>query len=273
MPTLAHVTKLHLNSNKLRSLDGIQNLPKLHELYVHNNKITSLLPISTSLVLNVLDASNNRISSFLEMLQVVHGLQRLTQLSLNGNPIALDSRYTSSVRQHTSICILDNSIIKDSMDIEFSPVYRSLLRQSMDALQGKDYKKEKLWDVIRKKCISNLKKKQDMVESSIHLLHNRILDLQEELKDFKDNLKGEMENCSRYIESIPQDDLDSIDPHKVQRATEQYLFTKSWEMWKHGKRRPGNLHFTDLTDPKEVVKAAARLLSETPREAPGREGL
>lgn len=264
LPTLAHLTKLHLNSNKLCSLDGIQNLPKLHELYVHNNKISSLLPLATSLTLNILDASNNHICSFSEMLQILRGLRRLTQLSLKGNPLPLDSRYTSSIKQHTSVCILDNTILKEAMDIELSPVYRLLLRQSMDALQGKDYKKERLRDIIKNNFILKLKNKQDAVESIIHLFHKRILDLQEEFKEFEDNLNGEMENCSRYIDSIPQEDLESIDPHKVQRATEQYLFTKFWERWEHGKRRPGNLSFIDITDSEEVVKAAALLLSQTP---------
>ncbi|XP_068128745.1 uncharacterized protein [Hyperolius riggenbachi] len=269
LPTLAHLTKLHLNSNKLHSLDGIQNLPKLFELYIQNNKIISLLPLSTSLTLNVLDASNNKINNFLETLKVLQGLRRLSQLSLKGNPLALDNRYTSLIKRQTSVSILDNTLLRNATDIELSPVYHSLLRESLDTLSGKEYTREKLHEAVRNKVMFKLKIKQDAVESSIHLLHEKAMELQEELKGFEEDLRGELENCIRYIDAIPQEDFFTIDPHKVERATEQYLFTKFWEKWAYGQRKPGNLHLTDSRNSEEVVKAAAWLLSQPPHNAPG----
>ncbi|KAM9311765.1 uncharacterized protein PAF06_009623 [Gastrophryne carolinensis] len=266
LPTLAHLTRLHLNSNKLCSLDGIQNLPKLFELYIHNNKIISLLPLSTSLTLNVLDASSNSLSSFSETLQVVSGLPRLTQLSLKGNPLARDDRYFTAFRYHTSVRILDNRVLGDPIDIEFSPVYYTLLRKSLDSVYRKVNAKEILKDSIKKNLKEKLRCKQDTVESILHHLQSRIRDLQEELKEFEDNLQLEMENCCRYVDAIPPEDLHGIDPHKVQRASEQNLFTKFWERWEHGKRKPANSVFNDLTDSEEVIKAAALLLSQLPNE-------
>ncbi|XP_075061359.1 uncharacterized protein LOC142149984 [Mixophyes fleayi] len=266
LPSHANLTHLHLNSNKLHSLDGIQNLPKLYELFVHNNEISSLLPLSSSLTLNVLDASNNNINSLSETLKVLHGLRRLSQLKLKGNPLAYSNSYSTAFRQHTSVRILDNCMLRDPSDIELSSVYHSLLRQSLDSLPEGGYTGEGLKDVVKKNLMEKLKYKQDAVESRIHHFHRRIMDLQEELKDFEDNLMGEMENCDRYIDAIPQEDLYSIDPHKFQSATEQYLFTKFWERWEHGKRRPGNVPFKDLTQSEEVVKAAAWLLSQPPHK-------
>ncbi|XP_066448237.1 leucine-rich repeat-containing protein 40-like [Eleutherodactylus coqui] len=266
LPSLVNLTHLHLNSNKLYSLDGIQNLPKLYELYVQHNEITSLLPLASSLTLNVLDASNNNICSLSETVQVLSGLQRLSELKLKGNPLAKKNRYTMSFKQHTSVRILDNYVLIDPSDIDHLPAYQSILRQSQNSLYGECYTRERLKDAVKKTLLERLKSKQDAAESSIHHLHSKILGLQEELIEFEDTLKSEMENCIRYIDTIPQEDFLNIDLGKLQRATEQHLFTKFWEKWENGKRKPGNLSFKDLTKPEEILNAVAGLLSQPPPE-------
>ncbi|XP_075713626.1 uncharacterized protein LOC142749454 [Rhinoderma darwinii] len=266
LPALANLTRLHLNSNKLYSLDGIQNLPKLYELSVQNNEITSLLPLASSLTLNVLDASNNNISSLSETLQILCGLRRLSELKLRGNPMAQNNRYTLSFKQHKSLRILDNCVLKDPSDIEHLPAYQSILRQSLNSPYGEGYTREKLKDMVKKTLLERRQSKQDSVEGSIHHFHSKIMDLQVELSEFEDTLKVEMENIFRYIDAIPQEDFLNIDLYKLQKATEQNLFTKFWERWKNGKRKPGNVSFKDLTKPEEVVKAAASLFSQTPLE-------
>ncbi|XP_040270233.1 protein phosphatase 1 regulatory inhibitor subunit PPP1R7 homolog [Bufo bufo] len=266
LPSLANLTQLHLNSNKLYSLDGIQNLPKLYELYVHHNKITSLLPLASSLTLNILDASNNSISSLTETVQALCGLRHLSELKLRGNPVAQAKSYTTSFNQRTSVRILDNCVLKDSSDIEHLPPYQSILRQSLNNLNGESYTREKLKDSVKKTLMERLKSKQDAVESSIHHFHTKIMDLQEELIESEDTMKVEMENCIRYIDAIPQEDFLSIDPYKFQRATNQYLFTKFWEKRENGKRKPEKASFKDLTNPEEIIKAAASLLSQAPPE-------
>ncbi|KAM4676074.1 uncharacterized protein O3C94_008723 [Discoglossus pictus] len=264
LPVLANLTQLHLDSNKLTSLDGVQNLPKLYELYVQNNEISSLLPLACSLTLNVLDASNNRVRSLQETLQVLRPLRRLTQLKLKGNPLTRDNRYTTAIKQSTSVQILDNSMLRDPSDSELPPKNRLLLRVSLDSLPEDRYTREGLKDVAKESFMKKLHHKRLEVEGSVHHLHGRIMDLQEELKHYEDNLRGEMDNCFRYIDTIPQEDFSSIDPHKVGKAMDQYLFTKFWEKWDHGKRKPGNLPFRDVTEPEEVVKAAVWLLSHPP---------
>ncbi|KAM3924765.1 uncharacterized protein RB166_008112 [Leptodactylus fuscus] len=253
LPSLANLTRLHLNSNKLYSLDGIQNLPKLYELYVQHNEITSLLPLASSLNLNILDASNNYISSLSETVEVLCRLQRLNELKLTGNPLAQNDKYIMSLKRHKSLRILDNCVLKDSSDIKHLPAYQSILSKSLNSLYGEDYTRERMKDTVKKTLLERLKSKQDTVESSIHHYHRKIMDLQEELIEFEDTMKIEMENCIRYIDSIPQEDFLNIDPYKLQKATEQNLFTKFWEKWESGKRKPGNVSYKDLTEPEEVL--------------------
>ncbi|XP_078504930.1 uncharacterized protein LOC144763317 [Lissotriton helveticus] len=265
LPLLSNLTHLHLDSNKLKSLDGVQNLPRLHELYVQNNEISSLLPLSPSLTLNVLDASNNHIQFLPQSLQVLRGLRRLKQLKLKGNPLARDNRYVSAIAQATSVEILDNSLLKNPSRSLLLSVDKSLLLP--DLMLGSpagSQMKEHLKESARESFMEKLQRKRKDVEGTIHHLHNRILDLQEELKEYEENLGAEMEGCIRYIDTIPPEDFHSIDPQKVPRAMEQYLFTKFWERWELGRRRPRDPPFKDLTKPEEVVKAAAWLLSNPP---------
>ncbi|XP_069485723.1 protein phosphatase 1 regulatory subunit 42-like isoform X2 [Ambystoma mexicanum] len=265
LPLLSNLTHLHLDSNKLKSLDGIQNLPCLHELYVQNNEISSLLHLSATVTLNILDASNNDLQFLLQSLQVLRGLHRLKQLKLKGNPLARDNRYVTAVAQSTSVEILDNALLKSPSKSLLLSVDQSLLLPD-PALNFPDgaQMKEHLKESARKSFMEKLQKKRKDVEGTIHHLHNRILDLQEELKEYEENLGAEMEGCVRYIDTIPPEDFQSIDPQKVPRAMEKYLFTKFWERWELGRRRPQGLPFKDLTEPEEVLKAAAWLLSNPP---------
>ncbi|XP_077117139.1 uncharacterized protein LOC143773624 [Ranitomeya variabilis] len=266
LPSLANLTQLHLNSNKLYSLDGIQNLPKLYELSVHHNEITSLLPLTSSLTLIVLDASYNNISSLLENVQILGGLKRLSELKLKGNPLAESNRYKTSFKRQTSIRILDDCVLRDPSDTETLPAYQSILSQSLNSLYVGDYTREKLKDTVKKSQLKRIRSKQETVESTIHHFHSKIRDLQEELIEFEDTVRFEMENCIRYIDAVPQDDFLSLDPYKLQKASEHYLFTKFWEKSENWKREPGNVSFKYLTKPEEIVRAAASVLSQPPPE-------
>nr|XP_033815401.1 leucine-rich repeat-containing protein 40-like isoform X2 [Geotrypetes seraphini] len=251
LPLLSSLTQLHLGSNKLTSLDGIQGLPRLQELYVQSNMISSLLPLSSSLALNVLDASNNEITSLPQTLQILRGLHRLKQLKLKGNPLARDNRYVTAVKESTTVEILDNSLLRSPSVAE---LHHSFSRDFLPTgLLEVEENKEALKDSARKTLVTKLQKKQEDVESIIHYLHGRILSLQEDLKEYEDSLWLEMEGCIRYINAIPSEDFQSIDPQKVPKTMERHLFSKFWERWDYGKRRPGNLPFTDLVKPEELL--------------------
>ncbi|XP_068128754.1 dynein regulatory complex subunit 3-like isoform X6 [Hyperolius riggenbachi] len=263
-----NLMELNVSFNFLNSVPGLRVLPNLIVGDLSYNAINEMEEFTTCTQLSTLNVSHNTIRSIKSLPTLAH----LTKLHLNsnkGNPLALDNRYTSLIKRQTSVSILDNTLLRNATDIELSPVYHSLLRESLDTLSGKEYTREKLHEAVRNKVMFKLKIKQDAVESSIHLLHEKAMELQEELKGFEEDLRGELENCIRYIDAIPQEDFFTIDPHKVERATEQYLFTKFWEKWAYGQRKPGNLHLTDSRNSEEVVKAAAWLLSQPPHNAPG----
>ncbi|XP_041441509.1 leucine-rich repeat neuronal protein 1-like [Xenopus laevis] len=265
--TLTNLAQLHLDSNKLESLDGIQYLSQLHELYVENNEISSLLPLSSSLTLNVLDASNNKIQSLVETVHVLSGLYQLTQLKLKGNLLTHDNRYSTAIKQNTMVQILDNHLLKVPTNIQNISKHHLPLRDSMDHLIEGGYTREGLKDIAKQSFMEKLQSKHKETENRIHHFHGRILELQEDLKDYEHTLRAEMQSCIRYIDALPQENFNSIEPSKVPRAMEQYLFTKFWDGWEHGKRKPQNLPFKELKNPEEVVKAAAWLLSHPPTEA------
>ncbi|XP_031754070.1 uncharacterized protein LOC105946907 [Xenopus tropicalis] len=256
-PTLANLTQLHLDSNKLHSLDGIQSLCQLHELYIENNEISSLLPLSSSLTLNVLDASNNKIQSLRETLQVLSGLYRLTQLKLKGNPLTRDNRYSTAIKQNTTVQILDNHLLNVPTNIQHISKHNWLLKNH---LLERGNTREGLKDIAKQSCLEKLQSKRSETENRIRHFHGRILNLQEDLKDYEHTLRAEIENCIRYIDAIPQENFNSIEPSKVPIAVEQYLFTKFWNRWEHGKRKPQNLPFRDLKNPEEVLETKDRRL-------------
>ncbi|MGH0145977.1 UNVERIFIED_CONTAM: hypothetical protein FKN15_049787 [Acipenser sinensis] len=172
-------------------------------------------------------------------------LSNLTEVHIDsnkGNPIARDNRYVTMVKQSTAVEILDNALLRDPRG------HRQLL-VPQSAKDGQA--KEELIEAARAAYQDKLQRKQQEVASTIHYMHGRILDLQEELKEQKDSLRLELEGYIRYLETIPPEDFHSIDSRKVSGAIEQNIFTKFWKKWDHGKRRPGDIPFHDLTKPEE----------------------
>ncbi|XP_066561233.1 centrosomal protein of 97 kDa isoform X2 [Amia ocellicauda] len=256
MPVLSNLTEVHIDSNKLESLEGIQNIPHLRELHVQNNQIQTLLPLSSSLNLHSADVSNNHIYSLSETVQILNGLFRLKTLKLKANPLAKDNRYICMIKDNTSVEILDNAPLRGTQNL------RPQWLGSFGAREGQS--KEGLLQAVRATYQDKVQGKRQDLESTIHYLHGQVLDLQEELKDYEDTLRLEMEGFCRYLDAIPAEDFPSIDPRKIPGAMEHHMFSKFWARWHHGKRRPGNIPFSDVTKPEEVVQAAALLLAKSP---------
>ncbi|XP_039617303.1 leucine-rich repeat-containing protein 23-like [Polypterus senegalus] len=252
MPVLSNLVELHLDSNKLESLDGIQNLSNLKELYVQNNQIRSLLPLSCSLHLCHADMSNNEIYSVQETFQILKVLFRLKQLKLMGNPVAKDKEYINMAKHFTSVEILDNIPLRESSNHQFL--------QNVRGGRAKD----ELIETARSAYEEKLQRKRNEAESTIHYLHDRIMDLQEDLKEYEASLQMEMKGYLRYLEAIPQEDVSNIDPNKIDSAMEQQMFTKFWTKWDYGKRTQANIPFSDLKEPDKVLRMAALLLSNSP---------
>ncbi|XP_044836251.1 uncharacterized protein LOC123344279 [Mauremys mutica] len=270
MPLLSNLTRLHLGSNKLRSLEGIQNLPQLCELYVQKNRISSLLPLSSSLALNVLDAASNEISSLQQALHVLGGLRRLRHLKLQGNPLARDSRYVAAIKQATSVETLDHALLRDPPHRSALSLFSwSLLRESVAGSMDSGPTKEDLKKSASRIFLERLQRKTESTEHAVHHLHSRILDLREELREYEETFRTEVDGCIRYIDALPSEDFQGlVNPQEIPNAMEKYLFTKFWERWQHGRRKPANIPYKELTKPEEVIKAAVRLLSNPPLHPP-----
>ncbi|XP_025068137.1 adenylate cyclase-like [Alligator sinensis] len=266
MPLLSNLTRLHLGSNKLSSLEGVQNLPQLCELYIQRNRVSSLLPLSSSLVLNILDASSNKIACLQYTLHVLRGLGRLRHLKLQGNPLARDNCYATAIKQATAVETLDDVLLRDPPRCSaLSSFSWALLGESVAGVMNSSQTKEDLKTSARRIFLERLQHKRDDTESAVHHLHSRILDLREDLAEYEDTLKTEMDGCIRYIDALPPKHFQGLtNPDTIPNAMEKFLFTKFWQRWQQGQRKPANLPYKALTKPDEVLQAAAQLLSNPP---------
>ncbi|CAM5086162.1 unnamed protein product, partial [Eretmochelys imbricata] len=271
MPLLSNLTRLHLGSNKLRSLEGIQNLPQLCELYVHKNWIFSLLPLSSLLALNILGADSNEIGSPQQVLHVLGGLRRLRHLKLQRcslgairkkNPLARDSCDVAAIKQATSVELLDDVLLRDPPRCSALSLFSwSLVAGLMDSGQTK----EDLKKSARRIFLEKLQHKTESTEGVVHHLHNRILDLREELREYEEAFRTEVDGCIRYIDALPSEDIQGlVNPQEILNAMEKYLVTKFWERWQHGRRKLANIPYKELTKREEVINAVVRLLSNPP---------
>ncbi|XP_033018438.1 uncharacterized protein LOC117054089 [Lacerta agilis] len=266
IPLLSNLTQLNLSSNQLQSLEGVQNLPRLCELHVQKNRIASLLPLASSLSLNVLCASGNDIGGLPEALHVLRGLRRLKHLTLKDNPVARDNRYTTAIKESTSVEILDGMFLHDPPSLSALPLHMwSLLREPASSSTNIAQAKADLKDVARRAFGARLQRKRDDVGSAVHHFHSRILELQEELTGYEERLRLELDGCERFIQALPSEDFQKLDnPQEIAEAMDKYLFTKFWEKWQRGRRKPACLPYKELSKPEDVVNAAAHLLSNLP---------
>ncbi|XP_061494058.1 protein phosphatase 1 regulatory subunit 7-like isoform X2 [Rhineura floridana] len=199
IPVLSNLTQLHLSSNKLESLEGVQNLPRLCELYVQKNCIASLRPLAALLSLSILDASGNCIRRLPEALHMLRGLRRLKHLTLKDNPVARDNRYTTAIQESTSVEILDGMFLRhpsrlSALPLHMWPFLQQPVSSSADVVQAKADLKE----VARRVFSPRLQEKRDNVGSAVHHFHSRILELQEELTEYEEKLRLEMDGCVRW---------------------------------------------------------------------------
>ncbi|KAJ1162757.1 hypothetical protein NDU88_003222 [Pleurodeles waltl] len=255
-----NLSELDASLNALDNIEGVSVLHSLAVLNLNYNALTSTKGLESCKSLTVLNLSHNQVKTIRD-LPLLSNLTHLHLDSNKGNPLARDNRYVTAIAQSTSVEILDNFLLKNPSKSLLLSVDKSLLLS--DPMQGfpkGGQMKEHLKESARESFMEKLQRKRKDVEGTIHHLHNRILDLQEELKEYEENLGAEMEGCIRYIDTIPPEDFHSIDPQKVPRAMEQYLFTKFWERWELGQRRPRDMPFKDLTKPEEVRNALSNCL-------------
>lgn len=57
----------------------------------------------------------------------------------------------------------------------------------------------------------------------------------------------------RYIQVLPLEDFPLLDhPWEIVTAMDKYLFTKFWEKWQSGRRKPAHFPYKELTEPEDV---------------------
>jgi len=84
---LVNLEKLSISHNELRELSGLETNENLTQLRVNDNKIMRVPEsIKSNSRLEILDLGNNRIGGQ-EYIKDLNALQKLTQISLRGNPI------------------------------------------------------------------------------------------------------------------------------------------------------------------------------------------
>nr|XP_033815403.1 uncharacterized protein LOC117367174 isoform X4 [Geotrypetes seraphini] len=245
-----NLSELDASLNALSDMEGVGVVRNLAVLNLSYNAITGVRRLEPCGQLVLLNISHNQVRT-IRGLPLLSSLTQLHLGSNKGNPLARDNRYVTAVKESTTVEILDNSLLRSPSVAE---LHHSFSRDFLPTgLLEVEENKEALKDSARKTLVTKLQKKQEDVESIIHYLHGRILSLQEDLKEYEDSLWLEMEGCIRYINAIPSEDFQSIDPQKVPKTMERHLFSKFWERWDYGKRRPGNLPFTDLVKPEELL--------------------
>ncbi|XP_060135211.1 uncharacterized protein LOC118077442 isoform X2 [Zootoca vivipara] len=263
IPLLCNLTRLNLSSNQLESLEGVQNLPQLCELHVQKNHIASLLPLASSLSLNVLCASGNEIGGLPEALHVLRGLRRLKHLTLKDNPVARDNRYTTAIKESTSVEILDGMFLHGPPSLSALPLHMwPLLREPASTSTDVAQAKADLKQAARRAFDARLRRKRDDIGSAVHHFHSRILELQEELTGYEERLRLELDGCERFIQALPSEDFQKLDnPQEIAEAMDKYLFTKFWGKWQRGQRKPACLPYKELSKPEDVRPGGERRCS------------
>ncbi len=84
LKTLTQITELHLGSNAVTNLDGLQNLKKLRHLSLENNKITDISPLADLKDLEKINLENNKVKD----LTPLKGCKNLNYLYLTNNSIS-----------------------------------------------------------------------------------------------------------------------------------------------------------------------------------------
>ena len=86
------ITELNLEGNKIVSLRGLTNCPRLSVLNIARNNIVSLAPLTTCLQLHNLNVSGNQIH-LIRQVEFLSQLNWLKKLNLSGNPCCTKQSY------------------------------------------------------------------------------------------------------------------------------------------------------------------------------------
>ncbi|KAK2178549.1 hypothetical protein NP493_539g02055 [Ridgeia piscesae] len=210
MPRLTELTVLHLNDNKLKSLDGVQALPHLIELYTQRNNLVDIAPLAASFRLSVLDASDNKIDSLHGVVHIIKDLKQLQTILLLGNPIERQVNYNSVLTDVSTIVSLDKISVRPHP------------KQTDEATHKPSEKLETVKDVMKQAFHEKLREQKQKMEESVEFFHRKIAALQNQHKEYEERMLRELDQTMRHLDAIALEDayqLELKNPSKEARRT------------------------------------------------------
>ncbi|XP_019619039.1 PREDICTED: leucine-rich repeat-containing protein 9-like [Branchiostoma belcheri] len=274
MPILYNLTILRLNSNQLTSLEGIQSLSRLKELHVQKNHLTDLFPLVSSLGLVVLNAADNHLQSLSDTVDVLKGLKRLHELYLMGNPLQKENRYSAALTTSTSVVMLDgHSISSAAAKPTVAQAIQPLLLPSGDRPQAL----ADLKSAARKIFYEQIERQKMRMDENVHYLQQKIHDVQEEFRQYEAKTLADLDSCLRYMDHLSLEDMSGATQNMLRDMMARPGPGPWTEPPKTGpdkaasrqstrdKTKPKS-QYKGVTEPDEVLKAAAELLSKSRQE-------
>ncbi|XP_066274140.1 leucine-rich repeat and coiled-coil domain-containing protein 1-like [Branchiostoma lanceolatum] len=274
MPILYNLTILRLNSNQLTSLEGIQSLSRLKELHVQKNHLTDLFPLVSSLGLVVLHAAENHLQSLSDTVDVLRGLKRLHELHLTGNPLQKENRYHAALTTSTSVVMLDgHNVSSGAAKPTVAQVIQPLLLPSGDRPQALT----DLKSAAQKIFYEQIERQKMRMDENVHYLQQKIHDVQEEFRQYEAKTLADLDSCLRYMDHLSLDDMSGATQNMLRDMmarpgpapwTEPPKVEQDKAASRHSTRdgtKPKS-QYKGVTEPDEVLKAAAELLSKSRQE-------
>ena len=177
---LAQLTWLDLSFNNISKMQGLSHLPCLSDLILCNNRISKIEGLDNCQRVQVLSLANNSIGS-LTAVDYLRSFEQLRCLSLGGNPLCLNDKYTMHLLAYLpNLLYLDFKPINGNVDgvHEYNTDELSELREH---------------EQIKQDALINERARQDLREQ-MKLLYifdlQHVLELGERLFDDEDsNLK------------------------------------------------------------------------------------
>ncbi|KAI8495886.1 hypothetical protein Bbelb_263020 [Branchiostoma belcheri] len=272
MPILYNLTILRLNSNQLTSLEGIQSLSRLKELHVQKNHLTDLFPLVSSLGLVVLNAADNHLQSLSDTVDVLKGLKRLHELYLMGNPLQKENRYSAALTTSTSVVMLDgHSISSAAAKPTVAQAIQPLLLPSGDRPQAL----ADLKSAARKIFYEQIERQKMRMDENVHYLQQKIHDVQEEFRQYEAKTLADLDSCLRYMDHLSLEDMSGATQNMLRDMMARpgpWTEPPKTEPDKAASRQSTRdktkpkSQYKGVTEPDEVLKAAAELLSKSRQE-------
>ncbi|CAK8694901.1 unnamed protein product [Clavelina lepadiformis] len=261
LPPLPNLKELNVSFNALMTLDGLHVLPILQEIHAENNRINNIVGISACTKLRHVHLSNNCLDLVKDLAEVLKHLIELVQVDLNGNSVSDDPLLLKSLKC-SSLVIVNGKSVKTAKE-KFAGV------GGMSPPAYNDEDRQKLKEAVREAMEENLQNKQLKHDASLHFLHTKLLSLLAEMDTYKEKLQTDTEAWCSYIDTISPEEVEALSMDKIRnfalKTDGLYVVSNGKKLVQHneGPSKQKNKFHAALRDPKDVLKAAAGVLSQS----------